>query len=544
MAQSVRRDSANADAAEAEDAARILETGVFGNNEPQPDVGLPEDFEAILGELSERDHSTLRAFLSELKMKVHRVRDDQGLTLLHHAVLKLMEGKVKVLLEFARDSQFIHEEDIITWINQPTHGEGWTALHYAAFSSNLDATYCLIENNANIYALNQNDLSMLHVAAQGDSPSAVYLFANKLKLDINQKDKRGCTPLHWACYSCSELALQYTLALKPSINIQDKEGFTPLHLAVRSVGNIESCRPVRSLLIKGAKTTIRDETGKAPADYIEEAPEEMQEELRTLLINRKGGNPLFGGKPAVKEPKNQACNMIFYYVTFISIFIVKFFQLLSRLEPVLLIVSLVFDILAISLHLVLTTRDPGYIKNEGIEFLSLLEAFDAQSLCPECRIIRTGRSRHCIICKKCVERYDHHCPWINNCVGIRNHNIFMAYLFAQAIQLVLMFSEVLFVWIKGAMLPDGTEGFYQYGPPPAEGIGSLSAHLHAIRRDFLPWLEEPVVFHLTMSIMLLLCLPFIFALLQLIYIQIGNFRVGMTTNERFGRQVYRPNMHA
>ena len=86
---------------------------------------------------------------------------------------------------------------------------------------------------------------MLHVATQGDSPAAVYLFAAKLGLDINKQDKRGCTPLHWACYSCSETALQYTLSLKPSINIQDKEGFTPLHLAVRSVGNIDSCRPVR-----------------------------------------------------------------------------------------------------------------------------------------------------------------------------------------------------------------------------------------------------------------------------------------------------------
>lgn len=76
-----------------------------------------------------------------------------------------MEGKAKFLLDFARNDQMIHEEDIINWINQPTFGEGWTALHYAAFSSNVDAIYCLIENNADIYALNQNELSMLHVAS-------------------------------------------------------------------------------------------------------------------------------------------------------------------------------------------------------------------------------------------------------------------------------------------------------------------------------------------------------------------------------------------
>ena len=42
-------------------------------------------------------------FLKELEIKVIDIQDDQGLTLLHHAVLKLMEGKVKVILDFARN---------------------------------------------------------------------------------------------------------------------------------------------------------------------------------------------------------------------------------------------------------------------------------------------------------------------------------------------------------------------------------------------------------------------------------------------------------
>lgn len=49
-------------------------------------------------------------------------------------------------------------------------------------------------------------------------------------------------------------------------------------------------------------------------------------------------------------------------------------------------------------------------------------------LCPECQVIRTARSRHCAICNQCVERFDHHCPWINNCVGINNHNAFLMFL--------------------------------------------------------------------------------------------------------------------
>ena len=58
------------------------------------------------------------------------------------------------------------------------------------------------------------------------------------------------------------------MAWNPDVNIQDKEGYTPLHLAVRSVDALESCRPVRALLIKGASTNIRDKKGNLPFDYV------------------------------------------------------------------------------------------------------------------------------------------------------------------------------------------------------------------------------------------------------------------------------------
>ena len=33
-----------------------------------------------------------------------------------------------------------------------------------------------------------------------------------------------------------------------------------------------------------------------------------------------------------------------------------------------------------------------------------------------------------------MERYDHHCPWINNCVGVRNHNLFLSLILLLAVQ--------------------------------------------------------------------------------------------------------------
>ena len=40
-------------------------------------------------------------------------------------------------------------------------------------------------------------------------------------MDINDKDNRGTSPLHWACFSKSEFALSYILALNPDLETVD-----------------------------------------------------------------------------------------------------------------------------------------------------------------------------------------------------------------------------------------------------------------------------------------------------------------------------------
>jgi len=88
-------------------------------------------------------------------------------------------------------------------------------------------------------------------------------------LDLNLRDQRGSTPLHWACYSHSEIALSYLLAWNPNLDIKDNDGYTALHLAVKSVDHVESVRPVRFLLIRGADKNVQDNDGNTPLDFIE-----------------------------------------------------------------------------------------------------------------------------------------------------------------------------------------------------------------------------------------------------------------------------------
>ena len=50
-------------------------------------------------------------------------------------------------------------------------------------------------------------------------------------MDIDIRDAKDSTPLHWACFTRSEMALNYILSLKPNLEAKDKFGYTPLHIA-------------------------------------------------------------------------------------------------------------------------------------------------------------------------------------------------------------------------------------------------------------------------------------------------------------------------
>eukprot|EP00928_Gymnodinium_smaydae_P008354 TRINITY_DN13040_c0_g1_i1.p1 TRINITY_DN13040_c0_g1~~TRINITY_DN13040_c0_g1_i1.p1 ORF type:complete len:730 (-),score=157.92 TRINITY_DN13040_c0_g1_i1:131-2293(-) len=109
------------------------------------------------------------------------------------------------------------------------------------------------------------------------------------------------------------------------------------------------------------------------------------------------------------------------------------------------------------------------------EYLTLLEKGEFKQICVVCRARRKMRSHHCKECGRCVERLDHHCPWVDNCVGLGNQRSFYCFIVVLFLT-ILYFYYIVGLYACDTVFPEMANGSF-YGLVDAVTNGSLGPEL-------------------------------------------------------------------
>ncbi|KAJ1880926.1 palmitoyltransferase for Vac8p [Coemansia sp. S17] len=107
--------------------------------------------------------------------------------------------------------------------------------------------------------------------------------------------------------------------------------------------------------------------------------------------------------------------------------------------------------------------DEGPLTEEQVRRAELVYSITVRDngqprFCLKCNGPKPDRTHHCSVCGSCVLKMDHHCPWLNNCVGFRTQKAFVLFLAYGWLYCVLIFvpSVAFFFW-EIAELSDDTE---------------------------------------------------------------------------------------
>ena len=167
--------------------------------------------------------------------------------------------------------------------------------------------------------------------------------------------------------------------------------------------------------------------------------------LSNTLENWRGYNKLFCKRKIYAGSQyyysfGTILYILVYGISFI-IFVILEQESLSR-KVVSLILYSIYLIIVIFFCLICAFTDPGVIPINSLSANELKNANCCSNnrvcyingirhrirFCYTCQIIRPIGSSHCKTCNICVEKFDHHCPWVGNCIGKNNYRYFFIFL--------------------------------------------------------------------------------------------------------------------
>ncbi|CAJ0962174.1 unnamed protein product, partial [Mesorhabditis belari] len=359
-----------------------------------------------------------------------------------------------------------------------------TPLHWAARQGHIRMVALLVRRGADLLVRDVEGFTALHVAAQfGCTPVVAYLIAIGQSIDCS--DVTRMTPLMWAAYKINQVdPLKLLLTLGADLERTDLTySNTALHWAALQ-GNSTAI----NLLVKaGADLTCTNRDNETALDIVLRRNDIISMKILQREARRKGFiSSTFRQRLAehpITAPRALCILPFFIYLIIATIAhlnvetplklmaVVAFALLLKMSLPkfasdyfnsilpvsvalstkVTIILTWFFYLQAISswymqiaftviifvvpfIFISLCYSDPGFIqpnyKERCASIIRIAEGHGSNNdvFCPSCLIFRAPRSKHCARCDRCVKRFDHHCPWVSNCIARENHRTFLLYL--------------------------------------------------------------------------------------------------------------------
>lgn len=201
--------------------------------------------------------------------------------------------------------------------------------------------------------------------------------------------------------------------------------------------------------------------------------------------------------------RGSVLTLILTVVIFAAECSVSFPWLLSNRFPVgiilLVLMIITFCITVFSAYLAATT-DPGIIPRSDslppsiVAFPAVRErvvTFRGRSVtlkfCETCRIWRPPRSSHCATCNNCVRRFDHHCPWLGNDIGLRNYRSYFCFVVvaSMAESIAIATSVLTLHWTTQSYRDQHPAESYAQSIRRALGTGGTSVNIVLVFVSFL-----------------------------------------------------------
>jgi len=383
-------------------------------------------------------------------------RDQHGATVLHWAALMCNLPVIRAAVALGLP---VHA----------TSNDGMEPIHWACTKGWWQAVQELLQHGADINARNAQQATPVVLAAQYGHTDLVNVLV-KRGADINLLDEHQDSALHWAAYQgmLSTVGLLHHLGL--SASEADTYGSTPMHLATAQGQShvveyfLEQAEP--SLL------TQMDKKGRTPIAVAGELAghSRRHQEIAARLKAHQQSNTLmrlltFGAVGSPDASKRERTPFWFFVVNSILAYVTYALLLQPGLvgerETSLHLVYAAVNSVMIALFFTTVRASPGFVPIDAVTRESYEEelriaaeqATNAKpegneggvggrnvQLCHTCHVVRPLRAKHCPICGRCVLRYDHHCPWVDNCVAYGN------YLSFYLLQVTGMVACALHVW--------------------------------------------------------------------------------------------------